>query len=55
MTKLTSVFEDQIKKFEPSVRDIVVKIVRDHELYSSKIHIRLPGMVIHTNKKGKNI
>jgi len=32
-----------------------VKIERDHNLYLSKIHMRLPGMVLHAQKKGQTV
>jgi ribosome-associated translation inhibitor RaiA len=55
MTKLTSLIEGQIKQIAPNAKNIIVKIERDHDLYLSKIHIRLPGMVLHAHKKGQTV
>lgn len=55
MTKLTSLIEGQIKQVAPNAKNIVVKIERDHNLYLSKIHMQLPGMVLYAQKKGQTV
>ena len=55
MTKLTSLIEGQIKQIAPNAKDINVKIERDRNLYLSKIHMRLPGSVLHAQKKGHTV
>lgn len=55
MTKLTSLIEGQIKQIAPNAKKIIVKIERDHDLYLSKIHMRLPGIVLHAQKKGQTV
>jgi ribosome-associated translation inhibitor RaiA len=55
MTKLTSLIEGQIKQIAPNARNINVKVERDHDLFLSKIHMRLPGMVLHAQKKGQTV
>lgn len=55
MTKLASLIEGQIKQVAPNAKKIEVKIKRDHDLYLSKIHMRLPGMVLHAQKKGQTV
>ena len=55
MTKLTSIVENQIKTIAPNAKEIVVKIEKDHGLYLSKIHMRLPGLVLHAQKKGQTV
>lgn len=55
MTKLTSLIEEQIRQVAPNAKDIIVKVERNHGQYLSKVHMRLPGTVIHAQKKGQNI
>ena len=55
MTTLTSIVRCQIKQIAPNAKDIIVKIEHDHGLYLSKIHMRLPGLVLHAQKKGKTV
>lgn len=55
MTKLKTLIEGQIKQIAPNAKNISVKIVRDHEFYQSKIHMRLPGMVLYAQKKGNTV
>ncbi len=55
MTKLTSLIVGQIKQIAPNARNITVKIERDHDLYLSKIHMQLPGIVLHAQKKGQTV
>lgn len=55
MTKLTSLIEGQIKEIAPRAKNIIVKIERDHELYLSKIHMHIPGAVLHAEKKGQTV
>lgn len=55
MTKLTSLFEGQIKQIAPNAKKVKIKIVRDHDMYLSKIHLRLPGIVLHAQKKGQTV
>jgi ribosome-associated translation inhibitor RaiA len=55
MTKLTTLIEWQIKQIAPNAKDIIIKIERDHKFYLSKIHMRLPGIVFHPQKKGQTV
>lgn len=55
MSKFLAQIEGQIKQFAPNAKNIIVKIERDHELYRSKIHMQLPGVVIHAQKKGQTM
>ena len=55
MTKLTTLIEGQIKQIAPNAKDMNVKIKRDRNLYLSKIHMRLPGLVLHAQKKGQTV
>jgi ribosome-associated translation inhibitor RaiA len=55
MTKWKSLIEGQIKQIAPSANDITIKIERDHGPYLSKIHLRMPGMVLHAQKKGQSL
>ena len=53
MTNLTSMVEGQIMLIAPNAKNISIKIERDHEQYLSKIHMRMPGIVLHAQKKGQ--
>ena len=55
MTKFTSIVEEQIKMIAPNAKDIIVKVEHDHGVYLSKIHMRLPGLVLHAQKKGQTV
>ncbi len=55
MAKLTSLIEGQIKQIAPNAKDVTVKIKKDHDVYLSKIHVQLPGIVIHAQKKGQTV
>lgn len=55
MTKFRSLIEGQIKQIAPNAKNISVKIERDHDYYLSKIHMRLPGMVLYAQKKGHTV
>lgn len=55
MTKLTSLIEGQIKQIAPNAKKVIIKIERDHDKYLSKIHLRMPGIVLHARKKGQTV
>lgn len=55
MSELISLTRDQIKRFIPSARDIQVRVERDHHHYRSKIHVQLPGTVLHADKKSDSL
>jgi ribosomal subunit interface protein len=51
MSELIAYTKNHLKQIIPNAKDIFIKIERDHELYRSKIHIKIPGTVIHADKK----
>ena len=55
MKKLTSLIQSQLKQFAPNAKNIIVKVERDHDAYLSKIHMQLPGLVLHAQKKGESV
>lgn len=54
MTEFVSSTKNQIKRFVPNAKDIFIKIERDHEHYCSKIHVQIPGAVLHSEKKAES-
>jgi len=55
MNKLTTTIEGQIKQLAPKAKNISIRVEKDHDQYLAKIHMRLPGMVLHAQKKGQTM
>lgn len=55
MTEMITSTEKHLKQIVPQAQNIVIKVARDHELFSSKIHMHLPGKVIHAQKKAQTL
>ena len=50
MTELITSTKNHLKQIIPNAKDIFIKVERDHESYRSKIHIQIPGAVLHAEK-----
>ncbi len=55
MTELIMSTKSHLKRIVPNARDIKIKLERDHEMYLSKIHVQIPGKVIHAEKKAETV
>ncbi len=55
MADLISSTKINLKRVVPDARKILVKIERDHKKFLSKIHILLPGKVLHAEKKAETV
>jgi ribosome-associated translation inhibitor RaiA len=55
MSELVASTKSQIKRIVPYAKDVLIKIERDHELYRSKIHVKIPGTVLHAEKKAPTV
>lgn len=55
MSELITSTKSQLKRIVPNAKDILIKIERDHELYRSKIHVNVPGAVIHADKRAETV
>lgn len=55
MSQLIASTKNQIKRLAPYAKDVLVKIERDHELYRSKIVVKVPGAVLHAEKKAQTV
>ena len=51
MSELITFTKSNIKKMVPYAKNIVVKVERDHDQFLSKIHVNVPGKVLHAEKK----
>jgi ribosome-associated translation inhibitor RaiA len=55
MSELVASTKTQIKRIVPYAKDISIKIERDHDLYRSKIHVQIPGTILHAEKKAQTV
>lgn len=55
MSELISSTKNNLKRIVPNAKDILIKVQRDHELYLSKIHVHVPGKVLHAEKKAETV
>jgi ribosomal subunit interface protein len=55
MTELISSTKSNLQRMAPNAKDIMIKVERDHEMYLSKIHVQVPGKVLHAEKKAGTI
>ncbi len=55
MSELVASTKSQIRRIVPNAKDIFIKIERDHKLYRSKIHVKIPGTVLHAEKKAQTV
>ena len=55
MTDLISSTKSNLKRIVPNAKDILIKVERDHEQFLSKIHVHVPGRVLHAEKKAETV
>lgn len=55
MTDLISSTKSNLKRIVPNAKDILIKVERDHEQFRSKIHVHVPGKVLHAEKKAETV
>ena len=55
MTDLISSTKSNLKRIVPNAKDILIKVEREHEQFLSKIHVQVPGRVLHAEKKAETI
>lgn len=55
MSELIASTKCHLKQIIPTARDINIKLERDNGFYISKIHIQLPGVVLHAQKKAPTV
>ena len=55
MTELITSTKSHLKKVVPNVKEINIRFERDHGKYLSKIHVHIPGRVIHAEKKAETL
>jgi ribosome-associated translation inhibitor RaiA len=55
MSDLISSTKISLKRIVPNAKDIFIKVERDHEKFLSKIHVDLPGKVLHAEKKAETV
>jgi ribosomal subunit interface protein len=55
MTELITTTKNHLKRIFPDAKDISIRLERDHEKYLSKIHVQVPGKVIHAEKKAETV
>ena len=55
MTDLISSTKSNLKRIVPNAKDILIKVERDHEQFLSKIHVQVPGKVLHAEKKAETV
>lgn len=55
MTDLISSTKTNLKRIVPNAKDILIKVERDHEQFLSKIHVHVPGKVLHAEKKAATV
>lgn len=55
MSELIESTKGHLEQMIPTAKEIKVKLERDHEQYVSKIHIQLPGSVLHAQKKAPTV
>lgn len=55
MSELILSAKKHLKQIIPEAMEIDIKLHRDHEQIVSKVHIHLPGKVLHATKKSLNV
>lgn len=55
MSELITFTKTNIKKMVPYAKNIDVKVERDHDQFLTKIHVNVPGKVLHAEKKGETV
>lgn len=53
MTDLISSTKSNLKRIIPNAGNILIKVEREHEQYCTKIHVHVPGKVLHAEKKAR--
>jgi ribosome-associated translation inhibitor RaiA len=53
MSDLISSIKNNLKKIIPNAKDIFIKVERDHTQFLSKIHVQVPGKILHAEKKAE--
>lgn len=53
MTDVVSSTRESLKRLVPNAKNIIVKVQRDHDRFRSKIHVKVPGRVLHSVKEGE--
>ena len=51
MSDLVTTTKGQIQRIVPFAKNVLIKLQREHNLYRSKIHVNVPGAVLHADKK----
>ncbi len=54
MSELILTAKNHLKHIMPKALDIDIKVTRDHEFFVSRVHVHLPGGIIHAEKKADN-
>ncbi len=55
MTDLILSTKSNLKRIVPTAKNILIKVERDHEQFLSKIHVQMPGRVLHAIKKADTV
>lgn len=55
MSEIITSTKSHLKQIIPAAKNIIIKLERDHEQYVSKIHIQMPGKVLHAEKKAGTV
>lgn len=55
MFELISSTKSNLKKMLPNAKDILIKVERDHDQFLSKIHVNVPGNILHAEKKAESV
>jgi ribosomal subunit interface protein len=55
MSELIASTKNHLKQIIPAAKNIIIKLERDHEQYVSKIHVQMPGNVLHAEKKAPTV
>ena len=55
MSELIKMTKNHLRQLVPKASNIEIKIEREHQQYLSKIHIHLPGRVLHAHKRAASV
>ncbi len=55
MSELISSTKSNLKRIVPNAKDILIKVERDHHFFLSKIHVHVPGKILHAEKKAETV
>ena len=55
MSDLVTSTKNQLQRIIPYAKNVLIKIERDHNHYRSKIHVNVPGAVLHADKKAPTV